>query len=189
MVKPVRWHLLPLDQATAGGLPERGDSEPAVDPRIPPWGTRENERLEFKAAEILRSPSGRRKLMEEVVGMLNARGGRILVGVREQDSIAAALDPIPEHERNQYDHSMRDLLADVIEPRVSDQDCRVQWLHALHGYVLELNVRLLGTDRRPFCRMSGKDRRFMLRVGDRLRPMKYGELREAFARNEFGPHG
>lgn len=184
MVKPVRWHLLPRDAATAGGVPTRGETDPPVDPRIPPWGTRENERLEFKASEVLRSPAGRRKLMEEVVGMLNARGGRILIGVREQDSIAAALDPIPEVERNLYDHSMRDLLVDAIEPRVTDQDCRVRWLHALDGYVLELDVRLPQEERRPFCRLSGKDRRYLVRVGDRLRPMKYAELRETFLRTE-----
>ena len=175
MVKPVRWHLLPRDAATAGGVPTRGETDPPVDPRIPPWGTRENERLEFKASEVLRSPAGRRKLMEEVVGMLNARGGRILIGVREQDSIAAALDPIAEVERNLYDHSMRDLLVDAIEPRV-------RWLHALDGFVLELDVRLPQEERRPFCRLSGKDRRYLVRVGDRLRPMKYAELRETFLR-------
>ena len=59
MVKPVRWHLLPRDAATAGGVPTRGETDPPVDPRIPPWGTRENERLEFKASEVLRSPAGR----------------------------------------------------------------------------------------------------------------------------------
>ena len=182
MVKPVRWHLLPRDAATAGGVPTRGETDPPVDPRIPPWGTRENERLEFKASEVLRSLAGRRKLMEEVVGMLNARGGRILIGVREQDSIAAALDPIAEVERNLYDHSMRDLLVDAIEPRVTDQDCRVRWLHALDGFVLELDVRLPQEERRPFCRLSGKDRRYLVRVGDRLRPMKYAELRETFLR-------
>lgn len=184
MVRPVRWHLLPREATTAGRVPTRGAEDPVVDPRIPPWGTRENERIEFKASEVLRSAAGWRKLMEEVVGMLNARGGRILIGVRELDSVAAALDPIPEAERNAYDHSMRDLLVDAIEPRVTDRDCRVRWLHALDGYVLELDVREPAVGRGPFCKLSGKDRRYLVRVGDRLRPMKYAELREAFRQGE-----
>ncbi|MFQ5749721.1 MAG: helix-turn-helix domain-containing protein [Planctomycetota bacterium] len=135
--------------------------------------------MEFKQAEILRSRKGMRHLLEEIVGMLNAGGGRILVGVREEKGAAVALDPLRDQDLGALESPLRDMLADAIEPRLRGGECALEWVPALDGFVLELQVQ--PRDPRPhppFCLLSGRDRRYLRRIGDRLRPMSYAEIQE-----------
>lgn len=145
--------------------------------RIPALGTKESRNLEFKAAESLRSPAGRRKIAREVVGMLNDDGGRILIGLGEQAGALFSLDPLMDAERPLAD-SLRDTLVDVVEPRLRSEDCRLEWI-ALDGggSILEVTVpRPRRNPVPPFCVREGDARVYVTRIGDRLRPMSYQEL-------------
>ena len=156
--------------------------------KLPRIGTRESQTLEFKAAEILRSPKGRRHLLREIVGMLNTEaGGRILIGLRERDGAFAGVDPLGEDDRKLEDN-LRDALLDAIEPRIQAAECELTWIPVPEGLVLEVRVR----PRRPgpsppFCLRHGEDRIYLLRVQDRLRGMSYDELRPAGAGDPEGP--
>lgn len=143
---------------------------------LPRLGEPESATLELKEAVILRRPGGRRKLLREVVGMLNAAGGRILVGARESSSAFAGLDPLAE-EDHRHESSFRDALLDAIEPRVPNQECVLRWISVPGGKVLEILVApRQPRPEPPFCLRQGEDRRYLLRAGDRLRVMSYDEL-------------
>lgn len=144
---------------------------------LPALGTREDERLEFKRAESLRTRQGRRSLLVEIVGMLNhGGGGRILVGVVEEQGALHGLDPLRDDERVLAAH-LHDAIVDAIEPRVSEDICRTDWIAAADGWVLEIHIA--GRGRRPqppYCVRDGESRLYKIRVQDRLRTMSFEEL-------------
>lgn len=145
-------------------------------PDLPKIGERESQRLEFKAAELLRTPAGRRKLLRAIAGMLNAGGGQLLVGLREQDGALAGLDPLTDDDRK-HEGSLRDALLDAIEPRIEPNECDLAWLPAPGGSVLEIRVHPRQPPQHPpFCMRDGDSRIYLKRVGDRLRVMTYAEL-------------
>lgn len=137
-----------------------------------PYGARENERLEFKGGEALAKPEivGR-----AVVAMLNASGGTIWVGVREEQGRAAAVESIAAPDLQQ--RRLLDYMMDAIEPAPSGGEL---WIEQEHGdaesIVLRITVR---PDRRkqPFALVGrGGGRLFVMRVGDRVRPMTREEI-------------
>ena len=77
----------------------------------PPIGDRESLRLEFKAAAALEKMSS---ISREEVAMLNSEGVRIWLGLRDQDGIATAVDPILRVQARRID--LLNHLIDVIEP-------------------------------------------------------------------------
>jgi len=143
---------------------------------LPKLGTREDERLEFKQAESLRTHKGRRHLLNEIVGMLNSgKGGRILVGVTEQQGALTGLDPLQPDERT-LSSKLHDAIVDGIEPRVREDDCRTEWIETPGGLVLELRIPQRGRPARPYCLREGDSRLYKIRVQDRLRTMSFEEL-------------
>ncbi|KAA3611521.1 MAG: ATP-binding protein [Planctomycetota bacterium] len=158
-----------------------------VDPRLL-LGRREDQRLEFKAGQILRSREGRRKLVREVVAMLNAGGGLIYVGIGERGSIATVFRPLLEMDRPHED-ALRDGLIDLIEPRIRNEEVQLAWLDATEGQVLEIKVRPRSpSPHPPFCIRQGENRKYLVRVHDRMRIMTYlqlaGATDEGMARRE-----
>lgn len=136
-----------------------------------PLGQRESQLLELKGAEALKEPE---KIAREVVAMLNAQGGVVWVGIREDNGVGVAVEPITNPELEQ--RRLHDFLVDTIEPALSAPEAKV---------VIELNERgeaVLIVELRPlernkpyaFLRKGG--RHFVIRVGDRLRPMTREEL-------------
>jgi Putative DNA-binding domain len=64
-------------------------------------GWREDTDLDFKQA-LDRTPKGRRGLVVDVVAMANARGGLIVVGIREEDTRAVELTPLHPHDQREH---------------------------------------------------------------------------------------
>jgi hypothetical protein len=135
-----------------------------------PLGQRESQRLEFKGAEALKEPE---KIAREVVAMLNAEGGEIWVGLREEDGRAVALEPILDVER--AERRLLDYLVDTIEPPPSGHEVDVEPRDEGEGAVLRIVVAPEST-RRPYAFLRKGGRHFVVRIKDRIRPMTREEL-------------
>jgi len=140
-----------------------------------PLGKKEDLHLELKGADALKDPE---KIAREVVAMLNAEGGEVWVGLREEEGRAVAVEPIPEPEANRQ--SLRDFLVDSIEPSLSSLEITVHPISATTGSILRLQVKPDST-RRPYALLRKGGRSFWIRIEDRLRLMDREEIRRAFA--------
>jgi hypothetical protein len=75
-----------------------------VEARIP-LGERESQKLEFKSSAILEQPD---KIAKEVVAMLNAEGGEVWIGIREDEARAVECEPIRNAESAADRHTRTD---------------------------------------------------------------------------------
>jgi hypothetical protein len=132
----------------------------------PPVGKREGERLEFKRAESVDQPLG---IVREIVGMLNASGGDIWIGMGEDAQgrgiITGIEDPGAARRR------ILDCLVETIEPAVSDEEVTI-----LESDAVVLVRVSPDASRRPYALVQGAKREFPRRIADRLRPMTHEEL-------------
>ncbi len=138
-----------------------------------PLGQRESSTLEFKAQDALDRPE---RIAREVVGMLNAGGGEVWIGIAERDGVAVEIEPIADAQRRA--DSLRDFLVDTIEPSPVGDEVRV----SVMGEVLCVAVK--PGARKPYAELrlkEGKWRLYTMRVADRLRPMTRDELSEHFS--------
>lgn len=139
-----------------------------------PLGQREDTHLEFKHADVLQHPES---VAREVVGMLNAEGGDVWIGVEEDNGYGVRVTPVndAEGERGRvFDH-----LVDTIEPTPNGSDVTVEVVADEAGDVLV--VRVKPGPRKPYAQLKGDGRRYVQRVDDRLRPMSRDDLRGLFA--------
>lgn len=137
-------------------------------------GKREGATLEFKSAAALQQPQ---RIGREVVAMLNARGGSILVGVAEQQGEARSIDPIPDAERAQ--RRLLDHLVDTIEPTPTESEVAVEAVETDGGTVLRVRVRPEAA-KSPYAQVAGNSRTFVVRTGDRVVRMSREDLRSRF---------
>lgn len=136
-----------------------------------PLGEKEDNRLEFKGADALKDPE---KIAREVVAMLNAEGGEVWVGLREEREKALAVEPVADPETEA--RRLQDFLVDKIEPSVLGPEVRVQVVGEVEGTVLRIIVAP-EQGRKPYALLKkGEGRHFVVRVGGRIRPMTREEL-------------
>jgi len=147
-----------------------------VKPPEIPLGERESEELEFKQTEAADS---KRSISRSVVAMLNARGGRIWIGIRESQGSAIEVQGVPDHERKRRE--LRNHLIDSIEPSPRADEVAVGDYEHGGVHVLVIEVRPDAT-RRPYAALWENGRFFHLRVADRTRFLTREELRSSFAR-------
>jgi len=135
-----------------------------------PLGKREDQRLEFKSAEALRNQFS---ISREVVGMLNADGGEVWVGLKEANGIAVEVEDLKDVERKRQ--SLLDHLLEVIEPRLRAEDVQVETVSRDSVVCLLVRVRA-APDRGPFAQVKDGGRQFLVRIDHRIRPMTREEI-------------
>lgn len=138
-----------------------------------PLGKKEDLHLELKGREVLQDLF---KVGREVVGMLNAQGGEVWVGVREEAGRGVQVEPLadPELERQR----LRDYLVDSIEPQPASEVTvdPVEW----EGRPAVLRISVAPAEgRRPYALRRGTGRHFFVRFEDRLRPMGRAEMTQS----------
>lgn len=136
-----------------------------------PLGQKESETFELKGRDSLKDLFS---VGREVVAMLNAQGGEIWVGLREEQGRAVLVEAIerPELERQR----LRDYLADSIEPRLSSKEVQIEEVPDETGQaVLRLAVSPEETNR-PYALLEQNARYFLKRLGGRLRLMSREEI-------------
>lgn len=140
-----------------------------------PLGQRETTQLEFKGAGALDDLS---KVAREVVAMLNAHGGVVWVGVEEEDGVAMRATGIADAGR--HERRLRDYLIDAIEPSPLSNEIRLDAL-AIRDDRIVFRIEVARTAaRKPYALLRGASRRYLIRVGDRNRPMSREEIADAF---------
>lgn len=140
-------------------------------------GRREDQHLELKSKRALEEPS---KIAKGVVGMLNADGGEVWIGVEDRDDIAVAVDPVPGPERAKA--QLLDYLVDTVDPSPTPREVFVEVVpRRADPGVLVVKVRPSGEDagRTPYAFRKGGGWHFLRRVGARNHPMSRQEI--------FGP--
>lgn len=139
-----------------------------------PMGERENERREFKSVRALAQPE---TIARAVVALLNAEGGEVWVGLRDEGGVAVELEGVEEAE--EAARRLLDSLVDTIEPSPRTGEVEVQ---AAGTTVKALRVAIRPVaQRKPYgVVLPGGARRYVVRVGDRVRPLSREELRELF---------
>jgi hypothetical protein len=140
-----------------------------------PLGKKEDLHLEFKGAAALMEPE---KIAREVVAMLNAEGGEVWVGLREEEGRAVAVEPIQEPEKDL--RRLLDFLVDSIEPSPTHSEIRLEAVSRSEGAILCASVKP-DPGRRPYALLRKGGRFFWLRIEDRLRQMDREEIGRAFA--------
>jgi hypothetical protein len=132
-------------------------------------GKTEDDHLEFKEAEALRRPA---TIAREVVGFLNADGGHIWIGVKEEAGRAIELQTIPTIDRAL--RSLLDHLVEIVEPQFKLDEVEL----TSEGGLIHVSVRKKGHNP-PYAQRDG-GRRFLIRIADRLREMSREEIARAF---------
>lgn len=137
-------------------------------------GRREDQRLEFKSAEVLTRDL--ESVAREVVGMLNAEGGEIWIGVEDENDIAVAIRPVvdPARERRR----LIDYLLETVDPAPLTDEVKIDARPAeANPAVLVVRVQpsnLAG--RRPFAYRKKGGWHFLRRVDARNHPMTREEI-------------
>ena len=155
-----------------GALPRRsceGAGGRRVSRRVP-LGRKEDFHLEFKGRDALGDPE---KIAREVVAFLNADGGEVWVGLGEEDGRAVKVEPISDAEQAQ--RRLLDFLIETVEPSPSAKEVRVEVVDEGEGAVLRVGVQPDG-GRGPYAFLRKGGRHFVLRIGERIRPMSREEV-------------
>jgi hypothetical protein len=139
-----------------------------------PLGQAEGQRLEFKRADALKDPE---KIAREVVGMLNAEGGEVWIGFREEGQSVEGI-ATPEAEKRR----LWDFLMDVIEPPLTSQEIGIAVQELDEKFVICVKATP-SNERKPYAFLKRGGRYYLIRTGAHTRPMRREEV---LARNQ-GP--
>jgi hypothetical protein len=139
-----------------------------------PLGQKEDPRLEFKGRDSLKTPED---IAREVVAMLNAEGGEIWVGLREDEGRAVAVESIDNADREV--RRLLDSLVDSIEPSLSGGELQVKVVEEDGSPVLRILVKP-SPGQRPYALLRRGGRHFVTRIADRIRPLSREEIRGFF---------
>lgn len=139
-----------------------------------PIGEREGERLEFKSVRALAKPE---IVARAVVAMLNAGGGEVWIGLREEDAVAVEIESLEDAEDAR--RRLHDALVDSIEPSPLGEELRIE-IEGADARILRVEVKQ--SQRGPFAvLLPGGGRSYQVRVGARSRPLTFDEIGERFA--------
>ncbi|MEW6269805.1 MAG: ATP-binding protein [Thermodesulfobacteriota bacterium] len=137
-----------------------------------PLGEKEGFQREFKSADALRRPD---TIGREIVGMLNAGGGEIWIGMTEENGVAVGIEDVPEADRAA--RVLLDHLVETIEPSLQQNHVRVEPVPAGSGRtILHVRVGRAREDGPPYAYRTRGGRYFGIRVADRLRTMAWSEI-------------
>jgi predicted HTH transcriptional regulator len=135
----------------------------------------EDERLELKSAEVLaKDPES---VARGVVGMLNAKGGEIWIGVDEENERPAAINPVTEPE--QARRRLWDYLVETMDPAPLPGEVVID-LESIQQDRAVLIVRIQppaeSSPRLPFAFRKKGGWHFVRRIGARNHPMTREEI-------------
>ena len=137
-----------------------------------PIGVDESQELEFKGRDALEDL---KSISREVVAMLNAVGGNVWIGIREESEKAIGIEPLDEPlvaRRRIEDH-----LADAIAPAPSGREVAVHADEAAR--VIRIQCTPLPANR-PYAQLKNGARYYLIRTGARMRAMTEFEIRSAY---------
>jgi hypothetical protein len=147
-------------------------------------GKREDQRLEFKSAKVLAEKP--ESVARAVVGMLNAEGGTIWIGIEDdKEGAAGGMDPVTNVEREKG--RLLDYLLETIEPAPIKGEVviEVQPLGGGESGLLAIRIQppTVDSGRLPAAFLRKGGRHYLRRFGARNHPMS---RQEVFGNTSFG---
>jgi hypothetical protein len=139
----------------------------------------EDVTLEYKQEMYPPSDSGRKEMLRDITAMANARGGYLLIGLREKDNVAVELVGIGDSET-----AAERLLSSAlsgIEDRINGLTAKPITIEAGRSV---LAVAVPASTRVPHMVTFQGENRFWIRHGAQKMPMTVEELRQACSRVE-----
>lgn len=133
-------------------------------------GQREGERLEFKRKDIFSTPD---KILCEIVGMLNSTGGKIWIGVEEENGKAVRLQDVENAVA--LVSSLNDRVLDSISPR--EQRVNIFPVEFESGRLILIDVPKCDDAKKPYVLHKGSGIYVYQRFGDRLCPLTLDDIR------------
>lgn len=146
------------------------DLQALVDGGIP-----EGRRLEFKRDHYGRKEEHRREFVADVSAMANAHGGYLLIGLDEQNGIAANVCGVEESDPDGLVRAVSDAIRTSLEPLLIE--FRVKWLSIKPGRGV-LMIKISRSWSAPHRVTVAKDFRFFVRDENGKHPMSVEELRQ-----------
>lgn len=150
----------------------RADLEALVEARIP-----EGRRLEFKRDHYGRNDEAKKEFAADVSALANAQGGYLLIGVAEENGIAADIPGVEAADGDGLVLAVTESIRSSIEPPIPG--VRVRWVEIAAGR----GVLIVQVDRSwsaPHRVTVARDNRFFLRDENGKHPMSVTELKRAF---------
>ncbi len=137
-------------------------------------GKREEQRLEFKSARVLAEEP--ESIARAVVGMLNADGGEIWIGVNDEDDVAVAVEPVDNPDRQKT--RLRDFLLETLDPSPVAQEVSIEVVPpGADRSLLVVRVRPPHeSSRRPYAFRRKGGWHFVRRIDARNHPMSRQEI-------------
>lgn len=137
-------------------------------------GRREDHRLEFKSAGVLAGDL--ESVAREVVGMLNAEGGEIWIGVEDEEDVAVGINPVADPAREK--RRLLDYLLETVDPAPLTEEVRIEARPAeADPAVLVVHAQpSQSRGRQPFAYRKKGGWHFLRRVHARNHPMSREEI-------------
>ena len=138
-------------------------------------GKREDQRLEFKSAKSLAEEP--ESVARAVVGMLNAGGGEIWIGVDDEEDVAVAVNPVTEPEREKA--RLRDFLLETLIPSPIAEEVSLEVVPSGTDpafLVVRVQPQAQETGRRPYAFRRRGGWHFLRRIGARNHPLSREEI-------------
>jgi hypothetical protein len=140
-------------------------------------GVPEGILIEYKQAMYGRADADRREFLKDVTALANTSGGHLLIGIREENLVAAGLSPLKIDDPDAEILRLENLLRDGVEPRLIGT--RIRWVPvAAGGGVVVLRV---AKSWQPPHRVSiGNTNRFYVRNSGGVHEASVHELKTLF---------
>lgn len=158
----------PLDQITEADLAQLVTAQAS-----------ETRTLEFKEALPGSTKDDRREFLADASAFANTRGGDIVYGIREADSVAAELVGVDFFGLHDEVLRLTNMLRDCVEPRMEFQLHPMQLANGRGALVIRIAQGWNG----PYRVLAG-DNKFYVRNDKGKHPLDVYELRGAFLRSQ-----
>lgn len=151
---------------------EEGHLQGLLDNRVP-----EGRDLEFKRDPVGRDDAAKKEFLKDVSALANTAGGDLIIGVGEDDGVAASLHGITLAPADDEIRRLEAILQDGIEPRLIGTRMRAVQL-AGGGYLLV--IRVLASWNSPHRVVYQRTNRFFARNTGAAYELGVEQLRAAF---------
>ena len=145
------------------------DFRSLIENRVP-----EGRHLDFKESAYSGRPQDRREMLRDIIGLANAEGGYLVLGIRE-DGAGRASELTPIDDPQPIAQAIRQTCLDCIRDRVEGLEVQVYDTGFNQGIIV---IRVPPSNQRPHMMTLGGRTDFFRRYDTDKRPMTIGEIRE-----------
>ncbi len=156
---------MPLDTKNFSDISLR-DIQELIDNAVP-----EGKYLEYKASAYGGADKDKKEFLKDVSAFANADGGHLIIGLSENEGVAASVQPIREAVADDHILRLENILRDGIEPRISTYEIKTLST-SNDGHVVIIRVAPSAT--RPHRVCYGNSNKFYTRNANAVHELDVG---------------